>query len=45
MGGSLAIGSFSRAMGYCFLEIFVGDKVMIGGDPPAPPLGKTLPIT
>ena len=44
-GGFLTIGYWSRTIGYCFLEIFVGegdkasmegDKVMIG-DPPSPP--------
>ena len=46
MGGFLTIG---YCFPYCFLEIFVGDKalmegdkVVMGGSPSPPPLGKTL---
>ena len=51
-GGFLRIGYCLRTIGYCFpycfLEIFVGDKALMEGDkvamgdPPVPPLGKTL---
>ena len=46
MGGFLTVGYCSRTMDYCFpdcfLEIFVGDKVVIGEIPPVLPPGKTL---
>ena len=42
-GGVLTMGYCSLTVGccfpYCFMEIFVGGKVMLGGSPPQ---GKTL---
>ena len=48
MGGFLTIGYCLRTIfSYCFLEIFGGQGLDGGGqsrdgDPPVPPLGKTL---